>query len=85
MRTKTFTKRRIFTLVLFCFLTVCILAGRLSYIMFFKSDELQKLADSLHERERAIKAKRGNILDTNGVPIAQNKPVNTISIRGRIY
>jgi stage V sporulation protein D (sporulation-specific penicillin-binding protein) len=48
--------------------------------MFFKSEELQKLADSLHERERTIKAKRGNMLDRNGVTIAQNKPVNTISV-----
>ena len=37
-------------------------------------------ATALHERERAIKAPRGDIYDRNGVLIAGNKPVCTISV-----
>ena len=41
---------------------------------------MPKKADDLHERERKIKAERGRILDANGVVLADNKTVCTISV-----
>lgn len=38
------------------------------------------MAQELHERERTIKAARGNILDANGTVIATNRTVCTISV-----
>jgi stage V sporulation protein D (sporulation-specific penicillin-binding protein) len=48
--------------------------------MIFKADFLQEKAEELHNRERVIKAQRGNILDRNGVPIAVNKSVTCVSV-----
>ena len=53
---------------------------RLGYLMIFKSEDYSKRAQDLHERERAIKAERGRIYDANGILIATNKPVCTISV-----
>jgi stage V sporulation protein D (sporulation-specific penicillin-binding protein) len=38
------------------------------------------MAEDLHERERTIKAARGNIIDANGTVIATNRTVCTISV-----
>ena len=43
-------------------------------------EELQKKAEALHERERDIKAARGEIIDCNGTVLATNKTVCTISV-----
>jgi len=48
--------------------------------MIFKSEYYSAKAKALHERERPIKAKRGSIYDINGVELATNKPVCTISV-----
>lgn len=53
---------------------------RLIYIMIFNSDTYQASAQEIHEREREIKAPRGEILDRNGVVIATNKTVCTVSV-----
>jgi stage V sporulation protein D (sporulation-specific penicillin-binding protein) len=53
---------------------------RLGYLMILKSEDYAARAQALHERERAIKAERGSIFDRNGVEIATNKPVCTISV-----
>lgn len=53
---------------------------RLGYLMILKSEDYAVRAQALHERERAIKAERGSIFDANGVEIATNKPVCTISV-----
>ncbi len=39
-----------------------------------------ELADELHERERTIKAARGEIVDRNGTVIATNRTVCTVSV-----
>lgn len=57
-----------------------ILMGRLAYLMIFRSEYYQEQADALHERERSIKAERGLIYDRNGVVLADNKAVCTISV-----
>ncbi len=53
---------------------------RLSYLMIFHSEEYAVKAQELHERERSIKAARGIIYDRNGVVLADNKPVCTVSV-----
>lgn len=57
-----------------------VLMGRLGYIMIYRADYYGDRATALHERERSIKAKRGNIYDRNGVLIAGNKSVSTVSV-----
>ena len=61
-------------------LVLVVLMGKLAYIMIFQSEYYLARADLLHERERSIKASRGNILDANGVVLASNKTVCTISV-----
>ena len=48
--------------------------------MIFDAAHYQKLAKDLHERERKIKAARGEIIDRNGVVLATNRTVCTISV-----
>ena len=57
-----------------------ILAGRLTWLMIFRSDYYSERARELHERERSIKAARGRIIDANGTVIADNKTVCTVSV-----
>lgn len=54
--------------------------GRLVYLMVFDAEYYQKRAEDLHKRERKIKAARGEIVDRNGVVLATNKTVCTISV-----
>lgn len=56
------------------------LIGRLVYLMIFDAEYYQKKAQDLHERERDIKAARGEILDANGTVLATNRTVCTISV-----
>lgn len=48
--------------------------------MIFDAEYYQELAQDLHEREREIKAARGEIVDRNGVVLAANRTVCTISV-----
>ena len=48
--------------------------------MVFDAEYYQKKAEDLHERERDIKAARGEILDRNGKVLATNRTVCTISV-----
>ena len=48
--------------------------------MLEKSEYYSQKAQSLHERERDIKAARGKILDCNGKVLADNRTVCTISV-----
>lgn len=69
--------------VIFFFLVAAVfmvLAGRLVYLIGFRGDYYSEKAEELHERERAIKAARGEIYDAKGVLIATNKTVCTISV-----
>lgn len=66
-----------FVLFLFSFVG---LSARLSYLMIGRSEYYGEQARALHERERSIKAARGRILDRNGVVLADNKTVCTISV-----
>lgn len=68
----------IFTLIVLGMTLV--LSVRLTGIMVFQADEYSDKATQIQERERSIKAPRGIIYDRNGVEIAGNKPVCSISV-----
>lgn len=80
MKNKTYNKKKML-IVFLCALVVIIgLTGRLVYLMVFDAEYYQEKAKSLHEREREIKAERGEIIDRNGTVLATNKTVCTISV-----
>ena len=80
MKNKTYNKKKML-IVFLCALVVIIgLTGRLVYLMVFDAEYYQEKAKSLHEREREIKAARGEIIDRNGTVLATNKTVCTISV-----
>lgn len=70
------------TAVLGLLLCLCMagLMGRLVYLMLYRSEHYSEMAEDLHERERTIKAARGNIIDATGQVIAANRTVCTISV-----
>jgi len=80
MKNKTYNRRKV--LIVFAIAAVLLvgLIVRLAYLMIFEADYYQKKAEDLHEREREIKAARGEIIDANGVVLATNKTVCTISV-----
>lgn len=63
-----------------CTILLLGLIGRLIYLMGFRSDYYYEKALDLHERERDIKAARGEILDATGKVLAANRTVCTISV-----
>jgi stage V sporulation protein D (sporulation-specific penicillin-binding protein) len=79
-RNRTHNKRNVLIVFIIVVIVMIGLLGRLSYLMIFKSEEYAEKAKALHERERVIKAERGSIFDANGIEIATNKPVCTISV-----
>ena len=79
-KSRTYNRRNILIVVTVVIVTALALFGRLGYLMLVKSEVYAARAQALHERERAIKAERGSIFDANGVLIATNKPVCTISV-----
>ena len=80
MKNKTYNKKKI-VVVFICAVTIIfLLIGRLVYLMVFDAEYYQKKAEALHEREREIKAARGEIVDSGGTVLATNKTVCTISV-----
>ncbi|MCC8067475.1 MAG: peptidoglycan glycosyltransferase [Clostridiales bacterium] len=79
-KTKPFHRRKILLIFLCCVAAMLALAGRLAYLMIVESGYYAELAKDLHERERSIKAARGRILDRNGVVLADNRTVCTVSV-----
>lgn len=53
---------------------------RLVYLMVGQSEKYEGAALDLHQRERDIKAARGLIYDRNGIVLASNRTVCTISV-----
>ena len=80
MKNKTYHKKKILVVFTCAFLILTGLIGRLVYLMLFDAEYYQKRAEDLHKRERKIKAARGEIVDRNGVVLATNKTVCTISV-----
>lgn len=77
---KTHHREKIALLFFLLFLAMTGLMGRLIFLMVFRSEHYSAMAEDLHERERTIKAARGNIIDANGTVIATNRTVCTISV-----
>ena len=80
MKNKTFHKKKILVVFLAAFILILYLIGRLVYLMVFDAGYYQQKAEDLHERERDIKAARGEIIDRNGTVLATNRTVCTISV-----
>lgn len=79
-RNQTHHRGRIaFVCIMLC-LCMAGLTGRLFFLMIYKADYYSEMAEDLHQRERTIKAARGRILDRNGIVIADNRTVCTISV-----
>lgn len=76
----THHRRRILVTMAFLSLFMAGLCGQLGYLMIFRSEHYSTMADDLHERERTIKAARGEIVDRNGTVIASNRTVCTVSV-----
>ena len=63
------------------FIVVLLALGlRVGYLMIFRASHYAELAVEVEQRERKVKAARGRIIDRNGVILASNKTVCTISV-----
>ena len=76
----TFHKRKITVVFLGSVLLLLALMGRLGWLMLGRAEYYGKKAQDLHERERSIKAERGEIWDCNGTVLAANQTVCTVSV-----
>ena len=77
---KVFHRKQILCIVAVLAMAALFLCGRMVYLMVFRSQHYMEQALELHQRERSIKAARGQIYDTNGTLIAANRTVCTISV-----
>lgn len=77
---RTFHRKKTTVIFLSCSVILVLLLFRLVYLMIARADYYSAKAVELHERERSIKAARGRIIDCNGMVIADNKTVCTISV-----
>ena len=80
LRNKTGNRKKIVVATLIFMVAFLGLVGRLVFFMTFQSEYYSKKAEDLHVRERYVKAKRGKILDRNGVVLADNVAVCNISV-----
>ncbi len=80
VKTRTFHRKKIVVVFGICVIVMMGLMGRLVYLMVVRSDYYQEKADTLHERERSIKAARGKIVDRTGTVLATNRTVCTVSV-----
>lgn len=79
-KNRTSNKKKVVVVFFLCMALLAVLAGRLFYLMVFRSEYYSEKAEDLHEREREIKAARGRILDAEGTVLAANRTVCTISV-----
>ena len=76
----TYHRKKILVVFVISALLMTGFCGQLGFLMIARSDHYSKMADALHERERTIKAARGEIVDRNGTVIAANRTVCTVSV-----
>ena len=79
-RSRTYNKKKLVIYFFAIFIIFILLGIRIGYVMIFRSRHYAGLAQELHERERQIKAARGKLVDRNGVVIASNETVCTVSV-----
>lgn len=77
---KTYHRKKLLISITCVILALLLISIRLLYVCVFQSSYYLEKAQKLHERERDIKALRGEILDRNGVVLASNKTVCTVSV-----
>ena len=77
---KTYHRKKLLVSITCVILALLLISIRLLYVCVFQSSYYLEKAQKLHERERDIKAFRGEILDRNGVVLASNKTVCTVSV-----
>ena len=77
---KTYHRKKLLVSITCVILALLLISIRLLYVCVFQSSYYLEKAQNLHERERDIKALRGEILDRNGVVLASNKTVCTVSV-----
>ena len=77
---KTGNRKKVLFVCSAIFLFMAFLIGRLAFLMIFQSEYYFERANAIHEREREIKAPRGQIYDRNGTLIAGNRAVCSISV-----
>ena len=73
-------KKRLLHFFAIAMLLLSVMVFRLFYIMVVRSKYYGEAAVAIQERERSIKAPRGLIYDRNGVILAGNKAVCSISV-----
>ncbi len=73
-------KRKIVLLLVFAVAVLLFLFGKVVYIAVFQGEKLQEMAYEQQTRDRLIKAKRGDILDRNGVGISVTETVSAVSV-----
>ncbi len=61
-------------------IVLILLICRVFYIQYFRGEPLQRLAYVQQTRDRLIKSRRGEITDRNGLPLAKNETVYSISV-----
>lgn len=79
-RNRFYNKKKLLLVAMAIAVVLLLLITRLVYLMVFCSEYYGVKAKDLHQRERNIKAARGEIKDVNGVVLATNKTVCTISV-----
>lgn len=77
---KTYHRKKLLVSITCVILALLLISIRLLYVCVFQSSYYLEKAQKLHERERDIKALRGEILDRNEVVLASNKTVCTVSV-----
>lgn len=73
-------RKRLLVIAIAFFTMLTIMTVKLVYLMVMQADQYSERAQAVQERERSIKAKRGSIYDRNGVILADNEAVCSISV-----
>lgn len=77
---RTRHRKKLLTIIISLIIIMSLLTVRIGCIMTVEAGYYSRKATELHERERAIKAMRGRILDANGIVLADNRTVCTVSV-----
>ena len=75
-----YLQRRLPAIIVVMIVFFLIVASRLLYLQVLKGGDYQKLAEEIFVREEEIVAKRGDIVDRNGILIASSRPYYEIMI-----